>query len=990
MNAPLAFLLAAVLVAGPACAPAIAAEQVPASEAGFPLLEPRQLLDVTSGAESQTFDLTIDAAGRLVIGNLGGVLIHDGAWWKLVPIGDAQAAFALAAREDGTVGVGGVDELGILSHDDSGEPHYRSLAPLLPPEQRALGQVHTIRPTRRGFLFHSENWLLAWNGRSFETLADLREDTEPSWATHRIGADVYVWSRESGLHKLSNGRLVPVDGGSAFAGRRIDLLVQSGEGLLVSIRNEGLFRFDGGRVEPLAGAASDWVRLNRVISCTALPDGRLAVGSVLGGLLLLNRDGTIDHIIDTDVGLPDDLVTGTAVDRDGTLWVGVNEGIVRVDTSAGLSVLDSRNGLKGSTYSMIRHDAALWVGTSAGTFTTDGAEREDGGPLRFRRVPEIPDAGWSMLSLPGELLIGTDSAIYSVTSGAAQKVDGIDEVAYTMVSSTRHPGRIWIGLNDGLAAIRRGSEGTWINEGTIAGVSGDVRTIIESPDGSLWCGTSFSGYYRIRIEPGQALSEASVHHFPVEGGKETYFYEIDGAILAVRERSIYELDTRSGALRLHPELSSFPVPSELSVIALDSAGNLWMNSHPPAMATGRSGDWTELRVLQALPPVSIEVIMPESDGVVWLGTGAGVVRYSDPDTDATGPLPQPVFSRITTGGEIIAARGSEEEPVELLPSTRRLRVEISPLSHRPGLRYQTRLLPAEEEWSPWTREAFIELTSLAPGRYVLEARTSAAAGSVSPPARWEFTVRAPWYRTRWAIVLWVLLALLLANAYARHRSKLAGRRAEALERRVADQTRELQHSVSELELATRELEDANRRLEQLIMLDDLTQLANRRHFLVRLTEEWRRSRRHQIPLALILMDLDHFKQVNDSRGHQEGDHCLEQIGSFLAKTIRRSGEVVARYGGEEFAVLLPNTTLDEATELAERLRAGIEGLAIDAGTAPGGIVTASLGVAGAGAGEIGSPDELLARADEAMYAAKDEGRNRVKVAPAHSAPAGRA
>ncbi|MHB8765825.1 MAG: sensor domain-containing diguanylate cyclase [Deferrisomatales bacterium] len=168
-----------------------------------------------------------------------------------------------------------------------------------------------------------------------------------------------------------------------------------------------------------------------------------------------------------------------------------------------------------------------------------------------------------------------------------------------------------------------------------------------------------------------------------------------------------------------------------------------------------------------------------------------------------------------------------------------------------------------------------------------------------------------------------------------------------------------------------------RTLEQLKALaatDGLTGLANRRVFLDRLAAEAVRSRRYPGGLALILLDVDHFKKVNDTHGHPAGDEVLRRVAQCL-RGFARETDLVARYGGEEFAALLPSTDLAGARILAERVRAGIEALAVtwDGKTIP---VRASLGVSTL-EGEKDTPEALVARADQALYAAKQGGRNRV-------------
>jgi two-component system cell cycle response regulator len=167
------------------------------------------------------------------------------------------------------------------------------------------------------------------------------------------------------------------------------------------------------------------------------------------------------------------------------------------------------------------------------------------------------------------------------------------------------------------------------------------------------------------------------------------------------------------------------------------------------------------------------------------------------------------------------------------------------------------------------------------------------------------------------------------------------------------------------------------RLEVLATTDHLTLALNRRAFMERLTAEMDRARRYALSVALLMVDIDHFKRVNDTYGHLVGDEVLREI----AKTLQREArtvDVVARYGGEEFCVILPETSVEGATALAERVRARIAAQpAMPDKDYRGLHVTVSIGVATIPNPRVNSPEDLIALADEALYRAKAEGRNRV-------------
>ena len=167
----------------------------------------------------------------------------------------------------------------------------------------------------------------------------------------------------------------------------------------------------------------------------------------------------------------------------------------------------------------------------------------------------------------------------------------------------------------------------------------------------------------------------------------------------------------------------------------------------------------------------------------------------------------------------------------------------------------------------------------------------------------------------------------------------------------------------------------NTRLEVLAHTDSLTQVLNRRALTVRLVSEMDRSRRYDAMLSMLMVDLDHFKNVNDTMGHLVGDDVLREVAHLLLESVR-SVDFVARYGGEEFVVVLPETALAGAVKFAERMRERIEHNSF-ASTHGGVRMTASIGVASYPAPGVHTVDDLFARADEALYRAKSAGRNQV-------------
>lgn len=168
---------------------------------------------------------------------------------------------------------------------------------------------------------------------------------------------------------------------------------------------------------------------------------------------------------------------------------------------------------------------------------------------------------------------------------------------------------------------------------------------------------------------------------------------------------------------------------------------------------------------------------------------------------------------------------------------------------------------------------------------------------------------------------------------------------------------------------------AKKKLERLARTDSLTDLYNRQYLMERLENEMSRTRRYKRPLSLIMLDLDHFKEVNDRYGHLAGDAVLASTASIVSSTLRET-DFAGRYGGEEFVIVMPETDIQGASEYAERLRRTMEGRKHEIPQGEKISVTFSAGVAEMSGGDT---EELIALADEALYRAKSSGRNRVEI-----------
>lgn len=927
------------------CVAGIRAEPGREFERGFPLIEVQS--EKHHGVGAQLFSVAQDPTGMIYVGALGGIGVYDGAWWNKIALPNDSAVFSVAGGRGPEIAVGGIDEFGWAAAGANGNVVYHSLLGHLPPDRRRLGDVRSICAIDNGFLYVAERAVILWTGGAPRIIADVSGRTIAPPRCFRAGTTTFV-ALDDGLHRVAGSALVP----AGFARKRVDLVLSFDDTrTLTIVRGEGIFLND----TPFAAEASAWLRDKIVTAGCVLKDGRIVIATRQDGLAILNRHGDVEQRLDTNAGLPDAVLSAALTDREGSLWLAYYGSIARVDLDAPMTLIDKRRGVRGSPNSAERHAGRVYVTTSHGLFALDA----DG---TTRSIAGIPAPAWRVISAGDVLLAGTGDGVFVIgDDGTPRLVRGTESLSiYHFEPSSTNANRWWLSTKQGVAILERDARG-WRYGGLVPQTPPYTRRVVDQRD-VLWIGSVFDGVTRIDLSGTTGKTTPRIRRY---GSGELDAVRVADRIVIVGEGRIFE-PRPDGTLAPDPLLGH--VRGDFHVIEEDIHGNVWISGGSPRIVRRLpNGRFAQ----EPLPLVGIDARVKDlnRDGdVMWLSASTTLYRFEAGTQPRQTPQPPPLIRRTVTGDGTPVTR-------PLPHSFGRLHIEFAPASYRPGIAYQYRLDPADEEWSAWTSDPRIDYTNLDSGEYTFRVRARGAAGQISAETQRSFVVLPPWYRTPLAIALWVVVAGLAVALIVRLRTAALRRQAERLRMLVHERTEELQQ--------------ANAHLERLSLLDDLTGIANRRYFQRALVEDWRAAHEHRQPLALLLFDLDRFKQLNDEHGHPAGDAALVQVARYLSREIRRSGELgvrlndlVARIGGEEFAVVLTNTTEEEAMRIGDTLREGIESLPVPIRSSATIFVTASVGVASIVPQITEGWNALMQEADRALYDAKAAGRNCVRAASA--------
>ncbi|MPY89699.1 MAG: hypothetical protein GEU99_17475 [Luteitalea sp.] len=478
------------------------------------------------GGSAQSWQFVQDARGLLYVGNNNGVLEYDGASWRLIETAN-NVAWSLDLDARGRIYVGSSGDFGYLAPDAAGEMRYVSLLGEVPAEDRAFNDIRTTLVTPEGIYFQ------AW-----ERLFRFTRAADGGWRVKvwrpegrflfafRLGDAYYVHQEGLGLMRMAGDTLELLPGGEQFAAERLKVMLPYGKNsFLAGTFNRGLFLFNGRSFEPFATDAEAFLRANTLYDGARLADGTFALVTLEGGLVILSRKGTALHYIDETSGLPNLAILSIFVDRSTLLWVAMTNGICRAETPAPLSRFDAT--IAGIAYRIRRHRGTLYAGGDAGLVYLDHRSS------RFRPVsgllPGNNQVFW-LLPFDDVLLLATGVGIYEVEGTRARLVraGGPSFMPIVLHRSRQDSRRLFVGLADGLAVLRREPSGRWIDEGRLPAIHEYLTHIIEPEPGLLWLGTIAQGVLRVRLDPdpGRAtpplIDRFGREHGLPEGGVSVY------------------------------------------------------------------------------------------------------------------------------------------------------------------------------------------------------------------------------------------------------------------------------------------------------------------------------------------------------------------------------------------------------------------------------------------------------------------------------------
>jgi diguanylate cyclase (GGDEF)-like protein len=926
-------------------------------DAGAPLV--RRFSSADLGTHPGILDVLADPSGVVFAGNIEGLLRYTGGRFELLALPGAAPARALALGRDGRIYVASYDHFGVLESGMTGDLAYRDLRPAfaLADRKAFLGGVWSVHALDDAVYFHADGRLYRYGYDGGTAVFSLPPQTR---AFHDDGRRLYTRVESEGVKRFSDGQLLAQPGGELFADRPLDLLIPGPEGELILLSREGgFFRADDAGLEPLPNPFSGLFGRHVPYAFARLHDGSLAIGTLSGELLLFSPG--LEPLQRYRLGIYP--VRGLSVDAEHGLWVATEGGLLRLQLPSPWTAIPAEEGLPGQVMATALHGDRLWIAGSRGlVFSNATALGETG----LQGHPGADRELWDLAATPAGLLAAGPRGLHLVESHGLTLLDALEE-PYLLVKAEDTPNRIYAAGEHAVWLLEVASRGVEVLQ-EIRIDSLGVSSIQPLAPDEIWVGDYRGGPWRLRLsEDGRQLLErrqcGQADGLDLDPEHGSVVFRLDGRLHVLTGRRVLIWDGRRFLPSPDDGLAALiDRPGEAQILETPH-GTYLLNSRHLYRRPSPGMPWEPVRIDSPLAH-GFSGMRLDSDGVLRLVTWNGVLQYRH--GIALPPLP-PLRVALRRVEAIDSANGGQRLPLlpdvppRLAPGAS-LRFRFEALTSDAQPCFQTRLIGVERRWSPCSTDAERLFLGLPHGNYRFELRAQTAGGRSSNVLGYDFEVSPRWHEALPSRIALAALALLLLLAFA---SALARQR----HRRLAQANRELEARIAERTVA---LEEANRRLSQLATEDSLTGVANHRALDQGLAREWLRCADRGLSLAVLMMDVDHFKAYNDRHGHLDGDRVLRRLAEHLGDRIDDQRELLARYGGEEFVLVIPDCSLEQARSRAESLRQSVDG--------PQFPLTLSIGVAAEVPDPASAPSQLVRRADIALYRAKQAGRNRVEVA----------
>lgn len=789
-------------------------------------------------AGNQNWAVAKNSKGVMFFANSNGLLSYNGKYWQKHELPNKQIVRSVAIGNEGFVYTGGFGEFGYWKHENK-ELRYHSLTKLLPKSVKLTGEVWKIYVLGKKIYFQTFSEIFIYHDQKIEAIKAVNN----LLFTHQVNNRLFVEVIDNGLFEIKGKQLVKLMG-SEILGKTgvLSILPFKNNQLLIGTGKNGLFTYDGTLFTPFYSQANSFLKTFQLNNGTRVFNNYYAFGTILNGVIIIDDNGNIVQTINKTSGLQNNTVLSIFNDAESNLWVGLDNGIDRIELNSPLSFYFDKTGRFGTVYSSLIHQDKIYLGTNQGLFYSNwnSGLKNVSNNFDFKLIPNSQGQVWDLSKIDNQLICGHNNGTFTVTGDKIEKISHING-GWTLKKLTSNPNVLIQGTYTGLCIFIKNATGRWSFSHRVEGFGEPSRYVEQDYKGNIWVSHAYKGLYRINLSD-DLRKAVKVKYFDEANGLPNSFnintFNLENRIVFSSDSGFYIYDDIANKFskyqELNQKLGSFSTSNK---IIKAGNGKYWFINR------GRMGlsnflepgnikiDSNRFNILDSRMVQYYENISQISNNIYLISVDDGFAIYNDAlatSIKLNKKLPKVIIGKIediTDKYSLITESGDAENELDIPFSRNSIRISFAlPYYRLAKIKFQYYLDGYSKQWSDWNTATQKDFTNLSNGTYTFKVRAKIDENTISEVSEIKVIILPPWYASNWAWVCYFIIAVAglvigkkiyetklqrdqqkIAEKLQREKEEYLKKKAEATEKQIS----KLQTEKLQTELAGKSRELAN-------------------------------------------------------------------------------------------------------------------------------------------------------------------------------------
>ncbi|MBX3241584.1 MAG: hypothetical protein KIT80_11410 [Chitinophagaceae bacterium] len=725
-------------------------------------------------AGAQNWNIGQDAQGIIYVANNEGLLTFDGSYWKKYPLPNLTIIRSLAVTDNGRVYIGAQGEIGYFEPGEKGELLYHSLNTLIPEKEKDFADVWDVVPYKGDVFF-----------RVHKRILQLKENkitaySHPSWSfLGEVNGRLICKAFKKGLLLFQNQHWVPFLKNNIMPDEaQITSVVSLDENsALVATLKHGFYILKEDELIPFHTTDMERIAERNPYHARSINENQIGIVTNMGGFMIVNKEGKIIQELSRKDGLQTNNVLCTFIDRDQNIWLGLNSGIDFIAYNTSIKHIYPDYQERNAGHAAIIYRDHLYLGTPVGLFKAPVTEKADIslGKGDFTLVPGTRGQVWNVSVINDHLMMGHNNGLFIVTDNGVRRLDGPSGVWNFFPLNSILPAPVFI------AGTYNGINFYHYQNGSFSNPS--IHTHFESAryiaiDNNIaWVAHPYKGLYKVILNQGNNPTYKvyeDIHN--ILSLNRNHLFKVKNRIVLSNDKGFFEYNLNTDDFEESSFFKNIFGSSPVQYLVEDDTGKIWFISNKRLGAIDFSGNNFEIihfpELNDRIMGNGFEFVYPYNDKNIFIAGEEGFYhinyelykvrkKHVPLVLSTVGIIDKPEGLLYGGFGKTAAAK------IDYASNSLHFGFSSPAFGERAGIEYSSFLEGQDTNWSLWSGKNERDFIQLAPGNYTFHVKARSHEGWESPVAKYEFTILAPWYRTPWAYMAYVLSFVILILALQR-------------------------------------------------------------------------------------------------------------------------------------------------------------------------------------------------------------------------------